>query len=200
MDNIAVLGAVILFSFIQCHVKCLAMGSGDARVKIFEEGLIAVGDIKHTGNDFIHVAHTLTNIAGKPALVEQKNITVDFQMRGNKSKLMAQFERMLQSIFVSSEGYPLHFIFITDKESAPIIQNVIANEIGKYLSESVFSLVPLIPGFEHFFKFPKLRVEFVDILSITTPHQNEIIQLRQHYGHHMPKGFVFKPEGEVRKM
>ena len=37
MDNIAVLGAVILFSFIQCHVKCLAMGSGDARLKIFEE-------------------------------------------------------------------------------------------------------------------------------------------------------------------
>ena len=77
--------------------------------------MISADKMFYTKNDFIHLAFTLTNILGEKKKIHD-NITVEFQMWDKKSKLMVQFERMLQSIFLSSVRTPLHFIIITDRQ------------------------------------------------------------------------------------
>ena len=69
----------------------------DIRSSVFEEGLIGAGDIRHVDNKHMHIAFTLTNILGKTKKIHD-NITVEFQMWDKKTKLMAQFEKMVQSL------------------------------------------------------------------------------------------------------
>ena len=108
-----------------------------------------------------------------------QNITVDFQMWGEaKTKLRVQFERMLRSILLSSRGVPLHLVFLTDLESAEVIQDIIHHEVGRYLSESIIRITP-ISNAKHVLKFPRLVVEFVELSSITAKHQQEIAELRR---------------------
>ena len=53
---------------------------------------------------------------------------------------------------------------ITDKQSVPIIKNVVKGQIGKYLSESVIQNPDIrFKNAKDDNNFPKLRVEFVDI-------------------------------------
>ena len=123
-----------------------------------------------------------------------QNITVDFQMWGEaKSKLRVQFERMLRSILLSSRGVPLHLVFLTDLESAEVIQDIIHHEVGRYLSESIIKITS-ISSAKHVLKFPRLVVEFVELSSITAKHQQEIAELRRYYGHHAAPGTVFRPK------
>ena len=158
----------------------------DMRASVFEEGLIAAGDLRHTDNKNMHVAFTLTNILGKTKKIHD-NITVEFQMWDKKSKLMAQFEKMVQSLFLHSRGTPLHLIFLTDEESSLVISNILKNEIGRYLSESIIR-VTQVSYSKHILKFPKLKVEFVDIASITSTYKEEISILQKYYGHHAEPG------------
>ena len=138
----------------------------DLRASVFHSELLNISQIRVTGDHFIHVGMILTNVLGKTKHF-QNNLTVEFQMFDKKSKMLTQFERMLQSLFLYSRGTPLHFIFITDEESLPTIENTIKQEIGRYLSESVINKTP-VKNQKTIFKFPKLRVEFVDIHSITS--------------------------------
>ena len=158
----------------------------DRRDNVFEEGLIAASDIRHTDNKNMHVAFTLTNILGKTKKIHD-NITVEFQMWDTKSKLMVQFEKMVQSLFLHSRGTPIHCIFLTDEESSFVIKNILKNEIGRYLSESIIR-VTQVSNSKLILKFPKLKVEFVDIASITSTYREEISILQKYYGHHAKPG------------
>ena len=143
----------------------------DLRDSVFHTELLNISQIRLTGNDYIHIGMILTNVLGKTKHF-QNNLTVDFQMRDKKSKMLTQFEKMLQSLFLYSSGTPLHFIFITDEESLPTIENTIKQEMGRYLSESLMYKTPL-ENRHTIFKFPKLKVEFVDINPITSG--NEVV-------------------------
>ena len=160
--------------------------SEDRRENVFEEGLIAASDLRHTDNKNMHVAFTLTNILGKTKKIHD-NITVEFQMWDKKPKLMVQFEKMVQSLFLHSKGTPIHLIFLTDEESSFLIKNILKNEIGRYLSESIIR-VTQVSDSKHILKFPKLKVEFVDITSITTTYREEISILQKYYGNHVKPG------------
>ena len=138
----------------------------DLRAGVFHSELLNVSQIRVTGDHFIHIGMILTNVLGKTKHF-QNNITVEFQMFDKKSKMLTQFEKMLQSMFLYSTGTPLHFIFITDEESLPTIENSFKQGIGRYLSETIMNKTP-IKNQRTIFKFPKLRVEFVDIHSITS--------------------------------
>ena len=94
--------------------------------------------MKYVGTNYIHTAMIMTNVLGK--LKKEKDIEVDFQMYGNKTKLLAQFEKMMDSILQKSTGTPLHFIFITEEESMHVLTKVLKAEIGKYLSDSVIRI------------------------------------------------------------
>lgn len=158
----------------------------DRRENVFEEGLVAASDIRHTDNKNMHIAFTLTNILGKTKKIHD-NITVEFQMWDKKSKLMVQFEKMVQSLFLHSRGSPIHLIFLTDEESSFVIKNILKNEIGRYLSESIIR-VTQVSNSKHILKFPKLKVEFVDISSITSTYKEEISILQKYYGNHAKPG------------
>ena len=158
----------------------------DMRENVFEEGLIAASDLRHTDNKNMHIAFTLTNILGKTKKIHD-NITVEFQMWDTKSKLMAQFEKMVQSLFLHSKGTPIHVIILTDEESSFVIKNILKNEIGRYLSESIIR-VTQVSNSKLILKFPKLKVEFVDIASITSTYREEISILQKYYGHHVEPG------------
>ena len=166
----------------------------DLRASVFHSELLNISQIQVTGDHFIHVGMILTNVLGKTKHF-QNNLTVEFQMFDKKSKMLTQFEKMLQSLFLYSRGTPLHFIFITDEESLPTIEDCIKQEIGRYLSESLIYKTPL-KNQQTMFKFPKLSVEFVDINSITSVHREDIDRLKEYYGHHAPSGTVFRPRGE----
>merc|ERR1711936_465685 len=73
-----------------------------------------------------------------------------------------------------------------------IIKQVIKNQMGKYLSESIMKN-PHVHNKNTIYKFPKLKIEFVDIMSITTKHQDKIDLMKRYFGHHLPPGTVFKP-------
>ena len=156
------------------------------RASVFEAGLIAASDLRHTDNKNMHIAFTLTNILGRTKKIHN-NITVEFQMWDTKSKLMVQFEKMVQSLFLHSRGTPLHLIFLTDEESSSVITNILTNEIGRYLSESIIRVTPVSDS-KHILKFPKLKVEFVDITSITSTYKEEISILQKYYGNHAEPG------------
>ena len=158
----------------------------DIRSSVFEKGLIGAGDIRHVDNKHMHIAFTLTNILGKTKKIHD-NITVEFQMWDKKTKLMAQFEKMVQSLFLHSRGTPIHLIFLTDQESSSVIINILSNEIGRYLSESIIRVTQVTDS-KHILKFPKLKVEFVDITSITSTYREEISILQKYYGHHAKPG------------
>ena len=169
----------------------------DVRDIVFETiELKSAQHVKYVGRNYIHTAMIMTNVLGKPK--KEKDINVDFQMYGNKTKLLDQFERMIQSLLEESTGTSLHFIYITDEESMPVITKVIKDKLGQYLSEAVIK----IPHVNHKYsigKVPKMKVEFVDIESITSKHREEIDLMKTYFGHHLPPGTVFKnPEtGQV---
>ena len=158
---------LVLSSMVQANI--------DLRSSVFHTDLVNISQIRLTGDNFIHIGLILTNVLGKTKHF-QNNLTVEFQMFDKKSKMLTQFEKMLQSIFLYSRGSPLHFIFITDEESLPIIENSFKQEIGRYLSESLINKTP-IKNQLTIFMFPKLSVEFVDIHSITSGRKNSFLSI-----------------------
>jgi hypothetical protein len=171
------------------HILCARaqVDTSDLRNVVIETGLKSASDVKYVGRNFVHTAMIMTNVLGKPK--KEKDITVEFKMYDKKSKLLAQFERMIQSILLHSTGTPLHFIFITEEESMHIITKVLKDEIGKYLSE----LIIKIPQYTTW-KVPKLKVEFVDIESITSKHREEIDLMKTYFGHYFPPDTAFNCE------
>ena len=173
-------------SILLTQLTMISCQSEDMRTSAFEAGLIPASDLRHTDNKNMHIAFTLTNILGKTKKIHD-NITVEFQMWDKKSKLSVQFEKMVQSLFLHSRGTPLHLIFLTDEESSSVITNILTNEIGKYLSESIIRVTPVSDA-KHILKFPKLKVEFVDITSITSTYKEEISIPQKYYGNHAKPG------------
>ena len=185
----------LLFTVIMLVRMSNVLNMDDSRLQVLESKLVTPSEIKYTDNNYIHVAMILTNVLGKTKKI-QNNITVEFQKYDEKkSKLLAEFEKMLESILLYSSGVPLHLILLTDTESEPVIHQVIVNTIGKYLSETVIRITYNVDR-KRQLQFPGLKVEFVDISWITKKYSEDIDSLRQFYGHHAPPGTVFKPKGE----
>jgi len=192
--------SISVCSFVNLICLSLSLGNSIAETDdllsgVFETGLKPASDVKYVGKKFVHTAMIMTNVLG--VTKKQKNITVEFQMYGNKTKLVAQFEKMIQSILLHSFGTPLHFIFITDEESYPVIERVMKNEIGRYLSETIIK-IHHVRNKNTVYTFPRLKVEFVAISSITSKHREEIDLMKTYFGNHLPPGTVFKNDaGQV---
>ena len=124
----------------------------DLRDVVFEAGLQSLANLIYVDDSFVHIAMVLTNL--------EKHSEENKKSEG-KTTIMIKFKKMLKSIFLYSSGTPLHCIFITDDESMPVIEKVIKEEIGIYLSESVIR-IPLFRDKNTFDKFPKLKVEFAE--------------------------------------
>ena len=58
-----------------------------------------------------------------------------------------------------------------------MIQQIIKNEIGKYLSQSIIKLTQ-VADLGNILRFPKLKVEFIELNSITNKHIEKINTLR----------------------
>ena len=115
----------------------------DLRDVVFETGLRAPSSLVHVDDSFTHIAMILTNIAGKPK--RENKILIEFNKKSDGlTTLHVKFKNMLESIFLHSSGTPIHYIFMTDQESMPIIKKVLKAEIGKHLSE-MEELVHLLP-------------------------------------------------------
>ena len=175
-------------------LSSLVLANTDLRDRIFHTELVNISDIKLTEGPYIHTGMILTNVLGKTKHF-QNNLTVEFQMVDKKPKMLIQFEKMLQSLFLYSRGTPLHFIFLVDEESLETVEKCVKQEIGRYLSTSLIYKIP-VNNKNTIFKFPKLSGEFVDIDSVTSRHREDIARLKEQYGHHAKPGTVFRPEGE----
>ena len=146
-----VIFSMLCFALVNCH--------NDLREILFsDERLTSVSDLQHTEDSFIHVAFTLTNVARKSKHLQEKNLTVDFQIWGEKSKLQHQFERMLESLLITSGSKnPLHLILLTDQESVSVLRQIILDQLGKYLSETVIRSIGINNEWKNIFKLPKIR-------------------------------------------
>ena len=165
----------------------------DLREAVFESGLRPPSNLVHVDESFVHLGMILTNVAGTTK--HQDNIKIEFLKNSDgMTKMLVKFKKMLASIFLHSSATPIHFIFITDKESVPIIKNVVKGQIGKYLTESVIQNPDIrYKNAKDDNNFPKVKVEFIDIDIIITKHKTEIENMKKYFGFHFPPGTVFTP-------
>ena len=165
----------------------------DLREAVFESGLRPPSNLVHVDESFVHLGMILTNVAGTTK--HQDNIKIEFLKNSDgMTKMLVKFKKMLASIFLHSSATPIHFIFITDKESVPIIKNVVKGQIGKYLTESVIQNPDIrYKNAKDDNNFPKVKVEFIDIDIIITNHKTEIENMKKYFGFHFPPGTVFTP-------
>ena len=179
-----------LLFLLQLSIVSAEDRDADLRNIVFETGLKPPADLIHVDETFVHIAMILTNIAGKPK--KEKDILIEFHKTEGISSMLIKFKKMMKSIFLHSSGTPVHCIFITDEESIHVIEEVMKREIGKYLSESIIQNPQIRYKNAVVDKFPRLRVEFVDMKSITSKHKTQIEMMKTYFGHQLPAGTVFK--------
>jgi len=141
---------------------------GDVRSRLWESTLISPGELPDPGNGVIDVAFIMTNV--KTNKTEQKT-----------DKLVIQFCKMLDSLFLYSQGTPLRIIFLTDERSRPVIGQMFSQRVGKYISETPI-LQPPSNNRALKFMFPKLQVEYVRVGEMIRNHREEIDKFRDFFG------------------
>ena len=154
----------------------------DLRDVVFEAGLKALADLIHVDESFVHIAMILTNL--------------DNRKSEGMTTIMIKFKKMLKSIFLYSSGTPIHCIFITDEESMLVIEKVMKEEMGKYLSESVIE-IPLFRDKNTYDKFPKLKIEFAEMAPLISRHRTQINMMKKYFNNHLPEGTVFTPKSGI---
>ena len=157
----------------------------DLRDVVFEASLKALADLIYVDESFVHIAMILTNLENR----KSEGMTT----------IMTKFKKMLKSIFLYSSGTPIHCIFITDEESMPVIEKVMKEEIGKYLSESVIQ-IPLFRDKSTFDKFPKLKIEFAEMAPLISKLRTQINMMKNYFNNYLPEGTVFTPKSGTGKV
>jgi len=149
----------------------------DVREKCFHDELVSPGDLRHTASSFIHTLAILSN--------------VKFNQDNEVPSILKKFKLFSSSLLESSEGTPLHLIFITDESSKGHIKDVLMREIGRSISESIIR-IPTADSFEQKPKrFPRLlKVEFVNIQDFSTNYRTEIDDMRKYFGVTFPDNYT----------
>ena len=144
---------IILLENVILSVICV----NDVRDNVFNDELIALSDIKHTGNDFIHVALIITNVKNKEEILR---------------RIESNLNKMIKSIFKYSFSTHLHFIIITDENTKGLVKTVFKNNIGLVLSSQIVFITSRR-------KRPKLKIEFVSLESLTEKYRDKINMIVQ---------------------
>jgi len=154
-----------------CLVFCLIVVVGatatdseenDLRRQFVHSELVAAEDIKVTSNEFVHLAMIVANVK-KGDLV---------------ARIIKVLQDLLNSLFFSSMGTPLHLIFLTDEGSWREVEKTVIQAIGKHISESLLykekvrlKTLSMI--------FPQIQIEFVDLNSIVNPNREAIDAMKK---------------------
>ena len=165
---------IILLENVILSVICV----NDVRENVFNDELIALSDIKHTGNDFIHVALIITNVKNKEEILR---------------RIESNLNKMIKSIFKYSFSTHLHFIIITDENTRGLVKTVFKNNIGLVLS----SQIVFITGRR---KRPKLQIEFVSLESLTEKYRDKINMMKRLFGYHDKEPRVVVSDDQVSRV
>lgn len=145
----------------------------DARTQVESEGeLVLPAALRYTSPDYIHLSMIATNIVVNQTQ-EDGSVT--------KSSILLNLETFTESLLNSSTGSPLHLIFITDKPSQAIIQHTIRVAIGRQLSKYVISRPAREELSNNGWKFPRLKVEYVDFEAFVSKHREKLDGLKDVY-------------------
>lgn len=147
---------------------------GDVRETIFDMDFVTLSGLRHSDRSYIHLAMIITN--GKR----------------ESDQLMTKITKNLQKMFASllkfNQRTPLHLIVITDDETRFLFKNILMQNIGKFISETVM---------QHTLNrnFPRIRVEFTKLTSITDKYRNDIDEMKKLFGFSDPDvKYVIKDE------
>ena len=135
---------------------------------------VTLAELRHTDRSFIHLAMIIMN--GKR----------------DSDQLMAKITKNLRKMFASlfkfNQRTPLHLIVITDDKTRHLFKCILMQNIGKFLSETVM---------QHTLNrnFPRIRVEFTKLTSITDKYRSDIDEMKKLFGFHDPDvKYVIKDE------
>lgn len=167
----------------------------DLRDDILFPDFIQPRDLRIVDDEYVHVAMIVTNIMRSSK--NESGILVEMQMEGENTKLLQYLKKFLSSLLFHSTGTKLHLIWMTDEDSEEHLRKVIKDEVGKFLSETVIKPSHItVKDFNRIFP-ERLLCEFVNIESIVKDRQSEINAMKNHFGHHIPPGTVFKPKDGI---
>jgi len=154
---------VLLLIFGCAFGPCLGT---DALSEVIEGELLEAGSIEHTGSDWIHLSMALTLMSNKSSLSDN---------------LKKNFKVFTESLFNSSTGSPLHLIFLTDAAAKPFIMHTLSAEIGGLLSKYVFHKETRDRLNNYGWKFPRLKVEYVDFHAFVADSHDLIDEMKDIY-------------------
>ena len=95
---------------------------------------------------------------------------------------------MFASLFKFNQRTPLHLIVITDDDTRDLFKKILTQNIGKFLSETIM---------QHTLNrnFPRIRVEFTKLTSITDKYRSDINEMKTLFGFSDPDvKYVIKDE------
>ena len=146
----------------------------DVRDKIFDLDFVTLSDLRHTDRSYIHLAMIITN--GKR--------DSDQLM----TKITKNLQKMFESLFKFNQRTPLHLIVITDDDTRHLFKRILTQKIGKFLSETII---------QHTLSrnFPRIRVEFTRLTSITEKYRSDIDEMKKLFGFSDPDvKYIIKDE------
>ena len=148
--------------------------SGDVSDGIFDNDFVTLSHLRHTDSRYLHIAIIITN--GKK---ESEQLM---------TKMSYNLQKMFASILKFNKRTPLHFIVISDEDTRPLFKSMLQQSIGKFLSEKVI---------RHNLNlhFPKMKVEFTRLTSITNKYREEIDRMKKLFGFSDPDlKYIIKDE------
>ena len=123
---------------------------------------------------FIHLAMIITN--GKK---DSDQLMI---------KITKNLNKMFSSLLKFNQRTPLHLIVITDEDTRHLFKRILTKNVGKFLSESIIQLTLNR-------NFPKIRVEFTKLTSITDKYRSDIDEMKKLFGFSDPDvKYVIKDE------
>ena len=103
-------------------------------------------------------------------------------------KITKNLNKMFSSLLKFNQRTPLHLIVITDEDTRHLFKRILTQNVGKFLSESIIQLTLNR-------NFPKIRVEFTKLTSITDKYRSDIDEMKKLFGFSDPDvKYVIKDE------
>merc|ERR1712176_698194 len=103
-------------------------------------------------------------------------------------KITKNLNNMFSSLLKFNQRTPLHLIGITDEDTRHLFKRILTQNVGKFLSESIIQLTLNR-------NFPKIRVEFTKLTSITDKYRSDLDEMKKLFGFSDPDvKYVIKDE------
>jgi len=145
----------------------------DPLSSLFPSRLLAPKELPGPLPGFIDVAMILLGLQANERVTERSEV------RGQK--LVKQFTKMIDSIFLYSKGTPLRLIFLTDSSSVESISNLLRQRASRYLTYSLL-VDPHQSDRDVKLSFPRIQLAFVRASDIADAHREGVVQLKSYFG------------------